>query len=217
MTDATLNKSQPPPSQANQGHPTPIPDNTLSIPDHYFLIHPENEAIIRGDAQALPPIGARSVFLGGIPFLIIGIGLGVYAYLRWQAIIPAVQAGTAAPPNTIANGLLWIGVATVFNLFVFGLYLSGVSIIRKRTALQKRGVILWGIVTGASGRIDRFDDLRVTVEYRFDIPKRWRWSRQQRIEAKATEDRNDLRERALPSPGAPVAVLYLNKNNYELL
>ncbi|MEO0563221.1 MAG: hypothetical protein AAF125_14025 [Chloroflexota bacterium] len=188
------------------------------IPDNYFLLHPQNEHVIRGEGDRhLPPNGARIILLIGLPGLFLGLGLAGYTVVRWMDIIPVVQAGTAAPPDTIANGALWTAGALLVNLFVVGFYLSGASVLRKRRALARRGEVLWGVVTIAEGRIDRFDDLQVAVEYRFKKPKRWRFSRDRHIEGRISEDRNDLKGKSLPSPGTPLAVLYLNEDNYEIL
>jgi hypothetical protein len=187
------------------------------VPDHYFLMHPANETVITGTDRTLPPMGAKIVFLFGIPLLIGSIALAVYTVLRWMAVIPIIQAGNAAPPNTVGNIVGWAVVAILINLFVIGLYVSGLRVVNKRRALEKRGQIVWGAVTSASGKLNRFDDLVVTVEYRFDRPRRWRFAGNRVISGKVNEDRNDLKEKMLPSPGTPIAILYLNRDNYEVL
>lgn len=192
----------------------PPASSAPDLPLHYFLIDPRNEPVVRSQSRELPPLGARTVFLFGIPFLLVGLGLIVWAVLRWQAVIPMAQAGNATGNMLLNASLLTLGVF-LFNVFVLGLYLSGFRLAQKRSQLEKKGDLLWGEVMASSGIQDRDGDLTIRVEYRFQEPSRRR--RKRYIEGKVREFRNDLKESALPAPGTPVAILYLNRNNYEIL
>ncbi len=183
-------------------------------PGDYFLMNPANETILDSESRQLPDDGSRWALIVGVPLLLAAIGLIVYAVLRWQAIIPVVRAGSAAAPNTLLNGTLWTAAAFVVTLFALGWYLPTVGRINRRRRLQKRGDIVWGEVVSAVGKPNRADDLIVTVEYTFQRPDR---RRRKMLSDQASGPRNDLREKALPSPGNPVAVLYLSPKNYELL
>lgn len=187
-----------------------------AVPENYFLLHPENEAIVSGASRELPPLGVRWVFILGIPLLIAAIGLCGYAVSRWLTIIPAIPDGTNTPPDTVWNGTLWTLVAFLFAAIVIGWYLSGLTMVRKRGSLQKRGQLVWGEVIAAVGKRERSGDLSVTVEYQFTPPTRRR-RRPKPIHNEDAETRNDLKGKALPTPETPVVLLYLNDKNYELL
>jgi hypothetical protein len=220
--EAPVEESQtlPDTSHSRETNPTPImaalrreTQEANTVPEAAFLMNPVNEAIVNGESRQLPDDGSRWALLGGVPLLLVGIGLIVYTVLRWQAVIPAVQAGNAALPNTLLNGMLWTAAAFVVNLFVTGWYATTLGRISKRRRLQKHGQVVWGEVVTAVGKRNRADDLMVTVEYTFQRPDR----RRKMLSGSLTERRNDLREKALPSPGVPVAILYLSPKNYELL
>lgn len=185
-----------------------------TIPETYFLMNPEHEAIVQGESRTLPPLESRFVMLVGLPLVVIALGLIYYTVMRWGAIIPAVRAGANTPPDTLLNGLLWTLGTFIFGVFVLGMYVSELSRIRKRRTLEKRGGIVWGEVVTAIGKRERSGDLRITVEYQFEQPDR---RRKRTLNGQVTERRNDLKDKVLPVPGTPVAVLYLNPTNYELL
>jgi hypothetical protein len=49
------------------------------------------------------------------------------------------------------------------------------------------------------------------VEYQFKSPER------KTVKNQLEMRRNDLRGKVLPSPGTPMAILYVNADNYEVL
>lgn len=185
-----------------------------AVPANIFLMHPSNEPILQGKSRTLPPLESRFVLLAGLPLVAVMLGLIVYTVVRWSTIIPAVRVGAAAPPDTLLNGIYWTLGTFIVSAFVIGLYVSEWTVLRKRRALEKRGGIVWGEIVTAVGERNRAGDLQVTVAYQFEQPER---RRKRMLHGKAIEKRNDLKDKALPAPGTPVAVFYLNPNNYELL
>lgn len=227
-TSTPVAQIKPTPVQPEVSVPAPLKPDTQGIPEestepmpahgelpeNYFVIYTKNEAVVSGQSRKLPALGFRFMFISALPLLLSGVVLIGWAIMRWLAIVPAIQSGNATPPDTILNGILWSLGALVWNIFVFGFYLSGLSLAGKRRQLEKRGELIWGEVVNASGVQDRGDNLNLTVEYRFQVPHQ---RRKRYMNGKIREKRNDLHQKTLPSPGTPVALLYLNRKNYEIL
>jgi hypothetical protein len=196
---------------ARQSTPPPLPP----VPESYFLLHPANEAVIQGTSRQLPPLGARTVFYIGLPLIVAAIGLLGYVGWRWWQIIPSVWAGN--PPSTPE---LWIVTsltlaAALFGIFVFGLTGAGFNLAGKRRTLEREGKVVWGIVTSSSARLALNDrDVLLNIEYRFKAKPRV-FVRQYRGQLR--ERRTDWGARPLPAPGTPIAVMFFDGNNYEVL
>ena len=80
--------------------------------------------------------------------------------------------------------------------------------------LSRDGVLLTGILQNASGKwhSGKTNYYEVRLVYTFSDPKT-----NQTIAPKAILTRDDLRNVPLPTPGTPLYVIFLDKNNYQLL
>ena len=183
------------------------------VPDGYFLVNPDNEKIIQGESRVLPPLGASLILLFGL--LLVGLTGGMLwgAYRSWVTITPLDTAAN----EEISAALTWSGVALIFLILTLLFYLSAFIVMWKRSRLQRSGEVVWGSVVSASGNLSRWDNLRVTVIYRFKQPKRRFQLVRSEYQRKVTRTRNDLKGKPLPHPGTPIAVFYHNKDNYEVL
>ncbi|MEM6285408.1 MAG: hypothetical protein AAF787_24675, partial [Chloroflexota bacterium] len=157
-------------SNNRQTQQTEVTSEGAAVPESYFLLYPANEDVVTGDSRSLPPLGARLVFIVGLVLLAVGIGLIVYTVSLWSGIGAFTRAGAPAPQGAIPVASAWTVGAFLYNVFVLGLFLSGLQVTMKRRGLEKRGQLVWGEVVSASGRRNRSGTLAITVEYQFQRP-----------------------------------------------
>ena len=101
--------------------------------------------------------------------------------------------------------LVWDGI-------VFSIFLLTVREILKRRRLSQKGHRIAGEIVHCSSRRDSDGDFVLEVRFGFCSPLTGTW-----IEGKDSQVRKDLEGEALPSPGAPVHVLYLDDRTYLML
>ncbi|MEO1440569.1 MAG: hypothetical protein AAFV33_09190, partial [Chloroflexota bacterium] len=200
--------------ETQQAEATSENEAAEAIPENYFVLNPANEVVISGDSRTLPPLGARAVFIVGLVFLAVGIALIVYMALLWSSIGSVTRTGAPAPQGAIPVASAWTAGTFLYNVFVLGLFLSGLQVTMKRRGLEKRGKLVWGEVVSAAGKRTRSGALNITVEYQFQRPDR---RRKRIIEDRVSEHRDSGADVVLPAPGTPIAVMYLHPRNYEVL
>lgn len=98
------------------------------------------------------------------------------------------------------NGIVW---TTVIGMF---------SASRRYRHLMREGQKIRGEIVSIKGHTNSDDDYIITVEYAFRAPDDGTL-----IIGKQRHTRNDLKRERLPRQGAPVAVIYRNKNHYRML
>ncbi len=102
-------------------------------------------------------------------------------------------------------------IAVAAGAILLILFIIGLEYRARTGELMRKGRLLRGKVVSCQGRLDSDDDLTVTLRYTFHTPEG------RRIEKTARRMANDLKGAALPRPGDPVVVLYLDDKNYKLM
>ncbi|MFN8374501.1 MAG: DUF3592 domain-containing protein [Anaerolineae bacterium] len=102
------------------------------------------------------------------------------------------------------------GFALLWNIFVWGVILGALNFHRKMTRLAASGETLSGELTSASGGKDDYDHFQVVFRYTFLSPAG------QTLRGTAYAQRDDLLN-ALPAPGTPVVVLYVDDHIHMAL
>lgn len=98
------------------------------------------------------------------------------------------------------NGIVWTIAIGMFSA-------SG-----RYRQLMREGQMIRGEIASIKGHTDSDDDYIITVEYAFRAPDDGTL-----IIGKQRHTRNDLKRERLPRQGTPVAVMYRNKNHYQML
>ncbi len=119
--------------------------------------------------------------------------------------VAKLAAHNDPPTFLIVFAILWNGICWTVAIGMF-------SASQRHGRLMREGRLIPGEVTIASARTDSDDDYIVTVEYAFRAPDDGTL-----IIGKQSGTRNDLKRERLPRQGAPVAVMYRNKNHYLML
>ena len=157
-----------------------------------FLMYDQNRAFLQdGTGKVYSPVEDVKSFilLVALLDLILFFFLGWYSWQWWQL---GVGYG-------VALILLWVG----------GFYLPHYYRQRIQTILTQGQVVI-GYVLATVGRAEE-SGYKVAVTYEFMAPTG------QVIQGHSAEIRNDLKMKALPAAGTPVAVMYLTEQDFFLL
>lgn len=131
---------------------------------------------------------------------------GQVVSVRYNHTYPSVSGianDTSFRDGISVGAILWLPVT----------FFMGWQVRQRRRALRlgRQGQLLEGRVVSCDRRLDAEGSLVVDLHYRFTAPGG------KVIRGKATACRDDLKESPLPHPDKPVAVLYLDEQNYKLL
>ncbi|MBI5960676.1 MAG: HEAT repeat domain-containing protein [Chloroflexi bacterium] len=123
---------------------------------------------------------------------------------------PAVSRLDTANPAHEQRNRLTIAAAGLTGITVLVLLLG--SLQRSRPYLLRGGWrLLKGQLVACQGRLDDDGDYKLALRYRFRTPSG------RVITGQIRQIRNDLKGRALPRPGTPLAVYYRNVKTHRLL
>ncbi|MGD8475062.1 MAG: DUF3592 domain-containing protein [Anaerolineae bacterium] len=115
-------------------------------------------------------------------------------------------------PGRIGGLLALTGFGLVWDGLVFSFSWLLLREVLKRRKLARRGQRIAGEIVRCSGERDSDGDFALEVRFGFRSPHTGAW-----IEGKDSQTRKDLEGKALPSPGTPVHVLYLDEKTYLML
>jgi hypothetical protein len=121
---------------------------------------------------------------------------------------PAISRLDVFNPEDTMRDRLTIIAAGLTGLLVL---LVIVGLVQRLTGPDRDRQVIRGQVVRCAGYRDEDGDYNLKLSYRFVSPSG------QTITAQTAQIRNDLRNKALPPPGTPVAVYYLSDRSYLLL
>ena len=121
---------------------------------------------------------------------------------------PTISRLDVPSPEDTTRDRLTIIAAGLTSLLVL---LVIVSLVQRLTGPDRDKQVIRGQVVTCTGYVDEDGDYNLKLRYRFVSPSG------QTITAQTAQIRNDLRNKALPPPGTPVAVYYLSDRSYLLL
>lgn len=165
-----------------------------------FLLNPDYRPVLEGDRRPLRwvqgPASMVGLGVGGLLLLFFcaaGIGLPVYAALRWSELTTWSRVGM------VTFGLFFnLALAVI----IWGFWTSG----RKASRLLRHGQLVPGTIDSCVTHANE-----VTLAYRFTSPEG--------IERRggASAPRPDLTAETCPPVGTPITVLYAGADCYEVL
>lgn len=133
--------------------------------------------------------------------------------MRMEVMYDPQNPGNAVINGTNSSGgYVFLTLFGIFwNLISWTIMLAIVFGWRRQAALVKRGKVIPGRVIASSGYYDSDNDYNIEIRYSAELPTGGT------VEKKYDRLRNDLDEKGLPPIGTPLAVLYLNTRNMDLL
>ena len=144
-----------------------------------------------------------------------------YFHLMLGASVEVLYSSGDPTNNMIANDSSDYDTAVRTMVFSIATELAGFILLfifwrrmRNWQRLGRDGVLLTGVLQSASGRwvSGKGAHYELKIAYTFADPQT-----QESYSKNVTLSRNDLRNAPLPTPGTPLYVIFLGKNNYQLL
>jgi hypothetical protein len=137
-----------------------------------------------------------------------------YERLKVGSEVPVRFLPESPEVSRLVEDRHWLSMATgvaAVCLLAALVFLVLALVIRRRLRLLRRGQVLSGKLLSCRGATDSENDFCLHATFNFVTPA------DRIIQGKQTVCRNDMKDQALPQPGTPIAVLYLNDGNFEAL
>jgi hypothetical protein len=185
----------------------------VTIPDTLFLLHPDSADFVHGRAEQ-PPRAPWRCLDGFI------VALGVLFGLPGLIGVVTAFVNTLVAAQDMAGGdrtillLILVVIGLLPALLTFLGFRAGRNIWRG-LRLHRAGTIVIGALTAAKSQIwqgDGGSSLVLMVRYACADPVSGA-----AVEGQTSAARDDLRDAVLPTPGTPVAVLYLDDRTHRML